>query len=227
MTYNECKELLSTFMEAVSRLVDAKLSTAVKSEVGVVRLVDDYNIYVRPSSDVAAPTYSSPTSTSQLDDGDIAMPNISGQALLAGDGVECLYTTSIGNAVIARKIDYSPVSPGESILQNCITSKRGNALPSGLSDANNLITFGEYYYEAGLGIDNLAFDGDSKLIVMCVDYEEGNIPHHAGGAMQFQIGVEFVNGSYLPRAYFRVYTGYVRGVYLWSDWYNLSGGLVA
>lgn len=112
MTYDECKELLATIMEAVVKQVDARLSGAVKFEVGVVRLVDDDNVYVRPSSDVSTPTYDSPTSTAQLDDGDIVMPNISGLTLEAGDGVEILYTTTVDNAVIARRLIYAPVPSG-------------------------------------------------------------------------------------------------------------------
>lgn len=107
MTYDECQELLATFMEAVAKLVDARLSSSVKSEVGIVRLVDGGNVYVRPSSDVSTPTYSSPTSTAQLDDGDIAMSNISGRTLEAGDGVEVMYAASIDDAVIIRRINRS------------------------------------------------------------------------------------------------------------------------
>lgn len=106
MTYDECKELLATLMEAVVKQVDARLSGVVKSEVGIVRLIDGNNVYVRPSSDVSTPSYDSPTSTAQLDDGDIVMPNISGQTLEAGDGVEVMYTTTVDNAVIVRRVPY-------------------------------------------------------------------------------------------------------------------------
>lgn len=112
MTYDECKELLATLMEAVVKQVDARLSGAVKSEVGIVRLVDDNNVYVRPSSDVSTPSYNSPASTAQLDDGDIVMPNISGHTLEVGDGVEVMYTTTVDNAVIVRRLIYAPVTPG-------------------------------------------------------------------------------------------------------------------
>lgn len=107
MTYDECQELLSTLMEAVARLVDTKLSSSVKSEVGIVRLIDGDNVYIRPSSDVSTPANISPASVAQLDDGDIVAPNISGNTLAVGDCVELLYTTTIDNAVIVRKIPYT------------------------------------------------------------------------------------------------------------------------
>lgn len=112
MTQDEVRELLNTFMIAVSKLVDAKSSGYVRSEICEVRFIDDLNVYVRPYSDVSTPTHISPSIVDDLDDGDIRIPNISGHALVAGDAVEILYTTNIEDAVIVRKVVYDPVDPG-------------------------------------------------------------------------------------------------------------------
>ena len=112
MTQDEVIELLDTLMVAVNKLIDVKLGKAVKSEICIVRYVEDYNVYVRQSSNVNAPTYANPSSTAQLDDGDMHLPNISGHILVAGDGVEVAYTTTIEDGVIVRKLVYAPVVPG-------------------------------------------------------------------------------------------------------------------
>lgn len=112
MTQDEVAEILNTLMVAVSKLIDAKAGGIVKQELCVVRFIDDHNIYVRPYSDVSEPIYESPASVSQLDDGDVRVPNISGQPLAVGDGVEIAYTSSIDDAVILRKVVYTPVDPG-------------------------------------------------------------------------------------------------------------------
>ncbi len=112
MTQDEVIELLNTLMVAVNKLVDVKIGKAVKSEICIVRYVEDYNVYVRQSSNVNAPTYANPSSTAQLDDGDMHLPNISGHILVAGDGVEVAYTTTIEDGVIVRKLVYAPVVPG-------------------------------------------------------------------------------------------------------------------
>lgn len=111
MTQDEVREILNTLMEAVSRVFDAKALCTVKSEIGLVRLIDNDDIYVRPSSDVSTPLYATPVSVEQLDDGDIKIPNISGNALEVGDGVEIHYTGNIADAVIVRKLIYSPATP--------------------------------------------------------------------------------------------------------------------
>jgi len=112
MTQDEVAALFDTLMVAVRRLVDARMGHAVKSEICTVRYVEDNNVYIRQSSNVTTPIYINPSSMAQLDDGDIRVPNISGHVLVAGDAVEAVYTSSIDDAVIVRKIVYSPVDPG-------------------------------------------------------------------------------------------------------------------
>lgn len=112
MTQEETVELLDTLMIAVNRLVDVKLGAVVKSEICIVRYVEDYNVYVRQSSNINTPTHATPASIAQLDDGDFRLPNISGHILVAGDGVEVAYTTNIEDGVVVRRLIYAPVVPG-------------------------------------------------------------------------------------------------------------------
>lgn len=111
MTQEECRELLNTLMTAVNKVVDARLNTVPKSALCAVRYLDDGDVYVRPYSDISTPTYASPSSVSQLDDGDIKVVNISGQVLNVGDNVEVIYTASIADAAIIRKLSYTVVDP--------------------------------------------------------------------------------------------------------------------
>ena len=104
MTYDECKALIDVFMDAASKLFDAKSVGIVRSEICVVRFVSSGDVYVRPTSDVSTPMYITPSSTAQLDDGDMQVCNISGVTLSAGDCVEVYYMKSIDSGVIVRKI---------------------------------------------------------------------------------------------------------------------------
>lgn len=104
MTHEEGQELLNVLMDAVSRVVNARLSEVAKVISGSVRFVSGGSVYVRQSTDMSTPRVASPASVDDLDDGDVLLPNISGQSLTAGNDVEVLYTRSIADGVIIRKI---------------------------------------------------------------------------------------------------------------------------
>ncbi len=128
MTQDEAAALLDALMVAVNRAIDARLGDVAKSEICIVRYVDGNNVYIRQLSNVSEPTYASPASISQLDDGDILIPNISGHTLVVGDSVEVVYASAIDDAVIARKLAYSPVDPsGEGTFNKNVTIQK----PSG------------------------------------------------------------------------------------------------
>lgn len=104
MTNEEGKELLDVLMDAGSKVTNARYKTALKKEVATVRFVDGGDVYIRPVSDMSTPTVITPTSVSDLDPGDIAMPNITWQLLSFGDIVEVVYAQSLNDGCIIRKV---------------------------------------------------------------------------------------------------------------------------
>lgn len=104
MTHDEGQELLNVLMDATSRVVNSRLSEVAKVISGSVRFVSGGSVYVRQSTDMSTPRVASPASVADLDDGDVLLPNISGQSLVAGDDVEVMFTRSIADGVITRKL---------------------------------------------------------------------------------------------------------------------------
>ncbi len=104
MTNEEGKELLDVLMDAGAKVTNARYKTALKKEVATVRFVDGGDVYIRPVSDMSTPTVITPTSVSDLDPGDIAMPNITWQLLSFGDIVEVVYAQSLNDGCIIRKV---------------------------------------------------------------------------------------------------------------------------
>lgn len=102
MTRDECGELLQLFMNAAEKMLASHTNDLAKMEMATVRLVTGQSVYVRPLSDMSTPLDPSPTSATDLDDGDIELPNISGETLAQGDAVAIIYRRSYSDGFIAR-----------------------------------------------------------------------------------------------------------------------------
>lgn len=103
MTQDECQAIVELLMVAVNKQIDAKLAPVVKHENCVVRFVSESTVYVRQMYNLSTPDHATPSSVAELDDGDVPLPNVSGQTLTVGDAVEVLYTASITDGFVARK----------------------------------------------------------------------------------------------------------------------------
>lgn len=116
-------------------------------------------------------------------------------------------------------------------FSRCVTTKPGTVIPSGTS-ANDIITYGEYFVNGTNTVTDLAFTGESKLIVCCIDQQDDGQVSSPGGAMQIQIGrirgyVVEEGSSILEtrnKGYSRIYYGRVGGHNNWTDWKPIQGG---
>lgn len=136
MTNEEGKELLDVLMDAGSKVTNERFKTAVKKEAATVRFVDGDDVYIRPMSDVSTPTVANPTQLSDLDAGDVLLPNETWQHLATGDLVEVVYAQSLNDGFIIRKIgDHTDVIFDKDVIFNGVVDVTNRRAYATLSSA--------------------------------------------------------------------------------------------